>query len=464
MQYMADPARIGSVHIVALKGETIIKQGDSGDAFFILVNGTVDIMKDKKVLSTLKASSKDNTTHWFGERALLENEPRAAQVLVKSEEAYVLALKRIDFERLLGPLEDILREAASNGRRDKLGLVYDEATRMMEASPTARKKDPAFSMMTLEDFDQKATLGVGGFGAVHLVVHKSTKKVYALKALSKGFIVKMKMQKSVMREKEILQLCDSPFIVKLYRTFKSPDMLYFLLEVFLGGELYHIYHRKRFHGSVSKARFYSAAVVCAFEFLHNHHVLYRDLKPENLLLDSQGLCKLTDMGLAKITTVSTYTTCGTPDYFAPEVIQQTGQSKAVDWWTLGVLIHEFLSGHAPFTAESPMSTYKKVVLGIGNVDIKYASNDPLGASLVVSLLKHNAGDRLPMRTGGLKNLFEHPWYRSLDWPAFRRGQAPPPYVPTVNNPMDSSNFQTSKTDKKPQTPYVDPKNGWDDAF
>jgi len=452
------------VEINSLKGEDIIKQGEVGDAFFILVSGTVDVRKDNEVVSTLTAEPQKNKSHWFGERALLENEPRAATIRVRSDDAYVLALKRIDFERLLGPLEDILREAASNNRSVKLGLHYDETTRCMEALPAAKDKDPSYASMQLEDLEKKAVLGVGGFGAVHMVQHRKTKKVYALKALSKGYILKMKMQKSVMREKEILSLCDSAFIVKMYRTFKNHDTLFFLLEVFLGGELYHLYHRKRFHGSVSKARFYTAAVTCAFEYLHNHHVLYRDLKPENLLLDGQGLCKLTDMGLAKIVTGKTYTTCGTPDYFSPEVIQQTGQTKGVDWWTLGILIHEFLSGHAPFSAESPMATYKKVILGIGRIEIKYSTNDPHGASLVISLLKHNAGDRLPMRTGGLSNLFDHPWFRSFDWAAFRRGHLPPPYVPKVTDPTDSSNFQTSKTDAKVQTAYTDPKTGWDDAF
>jgi len=452
------------IEITALKGENIINQGDQGDAFYILVNGTVEILKDNKVVNTLKADPIESKTQWFGERSLLEKEPQVATVQVKSEEAHVLALKRLDFERLLGPLEDILREAAAHNRTSKLGMIFDENTRMMEASPKLPRRDQSYSSYVFEDFRKCAVLGVGGFGAVHLVEHKPTKKAYALKALSKGYVVKMKMQKSVLREKEILALCDSTFIVKMYRTFKNADTLFFLLEVFLGGELYHIYHRKRFHGSVSKARFYTASVICAFEYLHSRHVLYRDLKPENLLLDSQGFCKLTDMGLAKVVSGKTYTTCGTPDYFAPEVIQQTGQTKAVDWWTLGVLMHEMLSGHAPFTAESPMATYKKVIAGIGKVEIKYASHDPLGTNLVVSLLKHNPGDRLPMRTGGMDNLVEHPWYRSFDWPAFRKGQVLPPYVPVVKGPLDASNFQATKTDTKPQTPYIDPKNGWDDTF
>jgi protein kinase A len=130
----------------------------------------------------------------------------------------------------------------------------------------------------------------------------------------------MKMQKGVLREKEILSVCNSQFIIRLHATFKTQEHLYFLLEPALGGELFATYHKYHFHGSVSKAKFYSASVVFAFEHLHERSVLYRDLKPENLLLDSKGFCKLTDMGLAKIVRAKTYTTCGTPDYFAPEVI------------------------------------------------------------------------------------------------------------------------------------------------
>merc|ERR1711975_12196 len=130
------------------------------------------------------------------------------------------------------------------------------------------------------------------------------------------------MQKSVIREKEILSMCDSKFVVHLYQTFKTK------------------------------------------EHLHERNIIYRDLKPENLLLDVKGFCKITDMGLAKVLGGGkTYTTCGTPDYFAPEVIQQTGMNKAVDWWTLGILIHELLSGHAPFDARDPMETYQKIIRG-----------------------------------------------------------------------------------------------------
>ena len=166
-----------------------------------------------------------------------------------------------------------------------------------------------------------------------------------LQALSKGYVMKMKMQKHVMREKEIQGMCSCKFIINLYQTFKSTEHLYLLLEAAMGGELYQVYRKRNFFGSCSKARFYSACVVYGFEHFQEHNIIFRDLKPENLLLDTRGFCKITDMGLAKIlTSGKTYTTCGTPQYFAPEVIQNKGHNRAVDWWTLGVLVHELLSG------------------------------------------------------------------------------------------------------------------------
>merc|ERR1719387_3484508 len=142
----------------------------------------------------------------------------------------------------------------------------------------------------------------------------------------------MGMQHSVMTEKHILSMTDSVFIIKLYQTYSDEQTLCFLLEPCLGGELYDTYFRKCFHGKEGHAKFYVAGVIMAFEHLHERLVIYRDLKPENILIDSNGFPKLTDMGLAKFVIGQTYTTCGTPDYFAPEMVAATGHNMAVDWW------------------------------------------------------------------------------------------------------------------------------------
>lgn len=445
------------VQIHHIKGEEIIKQGDSGNSFFILYDGKVDFIKDGKNVNTIEGIP-GKTAHTFGELALIKDDVRQCTAVVTSEEgATLLALSRETFEMILGPLDEILSQAhtADGGtRRNQKAAGGKTAV----AEPVVKEK------VEWSQLKRLGLLGCGGFGAVTLEQHKTTGQVYALKALSKGYIVKMRMQKSVMREKEILAMCDSAFVVKLFATFKTKDTLYFLLEPCMGGELFATYHKHHFHGSVTKAKFYSSAVVFAFEHLHERNVLYRDLKPENLLLDSKGFCKLTDMGLAKVVQAKTYTTCGTPDYFAPEVIQQTGMTQAVDWWTLGILIHELLCGHAPFEASDPMETYRKIVRGVSKVSFLYRDRDPDAVDLVQNLLKHVPNERLPMRAGGTKNLKGHAWYRSFDWEGSFSFKLAPPWVPTVKSTTDMANFRAQEADLPPQIPYKDTGSNWDADF
>jgi len=437
------------VEISALKGEALLTQGESGNTLFILYEGTVEVVKDGKVVASLEGKP-DEKAEVFGEKALINDELRLASVICKSENVTCLALERSTFERLLGPLKNILEDPNDESKRR-------EHKSQFHGKSAERPK------IDYSQLKRLGLLGCGGFGAVTLEQDKEG-KTYALKALSKGYIVKMRMQKSVLREKEILLMCDSKFVVKLYMTYKTKETLYFLLEPCMGGELFATYHKHHFHGSVTKAKFYSSSVVFAFEHLHERHVLYRDLKPENLLLDSGGFCKLTDMGLAKVVTGKTYTTCGTPDYFAPEVIQQTGMTQAVDWWTLGVLIHELLCGQAPFEASDPMDTYRKIVRGVTKVQFMYADRDPYAVQLVQNLLKHVPNERLPMRAGGTKNLKQHPWYKGQDWDALYNLKVPPPYQPQVKSNTDMANFRAAESDLPPQIPYKDTGSNWDAEF
>lgn len=198
-------------------------------------------------------------------------------------------------------------------------------------------------------------------------------------------------------------------------------------------------------------------------------MIFRDLKPENLLLDHEGQCKLTDMGLAKQTTVKTFTTCGTPDYFAPEIIARSGHHVGVDWWTLGVLIHELMSGHAPFEAPQPQQIYAKVRRGVSQVTFPYLSSDPYAVDLVKQLLKQEPNDRLPMQPGGTENIHKHQWYTkaNFDWNAFESKRMRVPYKPDVKGPTDISNFKCRTEADMPkhfQMAYTDPGDGWDKDF
>merc|ERR1712187_895853 len=174
--------------------------------------------------------------------------------------------------------------------------------------------------------------------------------------------------------------------------------------------------------------YYTAGVVYAFLHLHERRIIYRDLKPENLLLTEDGHIKLTDMGLAKFCIGKTFTTCGTPDYFAPELISSSGHTNAVDWWTLGILIFELMSGAPPFESAYPMQIYSKVMKGISKVPFPPKCQGPVG-DLIKGLLKKEPSERLPMRPGGVDNLKNNKFYAEFDWTKFEACTLEPPFVP-----------------------------------
>jgi protein kinase A len=219
---------------------------------------------------------------------------------------------------------------------------------------------PASEVPARKDLKVIGTLGKGSFGHVQLVKHKKSGMTYALKSVSKAQIVETCQQSHIISEKQTMAKLNSPFLIRLYATYKDKNQLYFLLEPSLGGELFTVL-RKRKLFSDSVAAFYAASVVLGFEYMHSLDIVYRDLKPENLLLDKNGHLKITDFGFAKVLKGRTWTLCGTPDYLAPEIVQMRGHGKGVDWWTLGILIFEMLASYPPFFDEDPMKTYSKIL-------------------------------------------------------------------------------------------------------
>merc|ERR1719277_743419 len=157
-----------------------------------------------------------------------------------------------------------------------------------------------------------------------------------------------------------------------------------------------------------------------------------------MLLTNDGFCKLTDMGLAKFVIGRTYTTCGTPDYFAPEIIASTGHTNAVDWWMLGILLYELLSGHPPFESAYPMQIYSKVMKGINRVP--FPAKCTGAEALIKGLLQKEPSERLPMRPNGTQNLKNCKWYQGFEWDAMERNELDPPYKPVVKAKTDIANF------------------------
>jgi len=443
------------------EGEVILQQGEPGKTFYILYDGEVSVCKDGKHLRDMHTRGQ-----FFGERALLADEPRTATVTAKSSNVRVLALDHESFDMLLGPLSELMTDGKTDSKAD--GTTPEEkkkARKSMAVRQTMALPTKKLQKVLYEDLKKIGLLGNGGFGCVELFQHTTTGETYALKSMSKGHIVKVGMQNAVINEKNVLMIADSPFVVKLHATFNWPDTICFLLELLLGGELYATYTRENLWGSEAHAKYYGSVVLLAFEHLHSHRVLYRDLKPENVVLDASGIPKLVDMGLAKRVVGKTYTTCGTPDYFAPEVITGAGHNHAVDWWTIGIMIFEMLAGNPPFTASAPMQIFKNVLGGIKRVPLpKKCQGHP--GHLIKALLRKEASERLPMRQGGVPNIQKHDWYTStqFDWEALIKGTMAPPYRPAVKNPTDLANFNARIEDIPKKVTYVDDESGWDLEF
>jgi len=429
------------------RGKAIYKQNDKGICMYILCDGEVSISRDGKDTTKMRAGGKKtgNSKHslpTFGERQLISAERRGATVTPTTIKVRVLVLDRDLIAVAIGPLEELLKRSSPNGP-DGDGRTFGRIAR--------------------RDLVVLGLLGCGGFGAVELVEHKVTKDTYALKALSKGYVVQSGMEASVMNEKTVLLMCDSVFIIKLYETYNGMQSLYFLLEAALGGELHATYNRKGLYGSEKHARFYVAAAICAFEYLHIKRVIYRDLKPENMILDVAGQVKLIDMGLAKVVVGKTYTACGTPDYFAPEIIAQTGHGFAVDWWCVGILTFELMTGAPPFEADDPMATYAKIKKGIDKVTFPDTCQGSC-AKFIRELVQAKPESRLPLKIGGMKNIWGHVWFEDFDWKVFMKGIMEPPYKPNVKSNKDMANFKANKADRPQIVKYKDNGTGWDRDF
>ena len=249
--------------------------------------------------------------------------------------------------------------------------------------------------LQLDEYELLKALGEGSFGRVYIVRHKTNGQYWAFKQLKKYEIIKSKQVDHLKNEVYILNSLSHPFIVKMAGMTQDNRFLYIGMEFVVGGELF-TYLRRVVRFPKLQASLYTAQVTLMFEHLHSHNVIYRDLKPENLLIDGEGYLKLTDFGFAKVVENRTYTLCGTPEYIAPEIILNKGHGKGVDWWTVGVLIFEMLAGIDPFNDSDPMMIYQNIIRG----NLKFPRTfDKDGRSLV----KHLLVSDLSKRYGNLKN-------------------------------------------------------------
>jgi serine/threonine protein kinase len=307
--------------------------------------------------------------------------------------------------------------------------------------------------VTKDDFELMTVIGKGSFGKVMQVRKKDDGRVFAMKVLRKEAIIARKQVAHTKAEKSILQKIQHPFIVRLHYAFQTKDKLYMILDYINGGELFfHLKKEGRF--PENRVKFYAAEIVCAMSHLHSLGIVYRDLKPENILLDSDGHICITDFGLSKEIKEEegTHTFCGTPEYLAPEVLKGQGHGIAVDWWSLGTLIYEMLTGLPPFYSQNINIMYQKILNG----ELRFPSYvSPEAQSLLEGLLTRDVDKRLGSGKSGSEDVKRHPFFSGLDWNMLEKKQIDPPFKPKVKSDTDTTQIDPQFTAEKPQDSLVE---------
>eukprot|EP00535_Pseudo-nitzschia_heimii_P000106 CAMPEP_0197183386 /NCGR_PEP_ID=MMETSP1423-20130617/7790_1 /TAXON_ID=476441 /ORGANISM="Pseudo-nitzschia heimii, Strain UNC1101" /LENGTH=799 /DNA_ID=CAMNT_0042633963 /DNA_START=112 /DNA_END=2511 /DNA_ORIENTATION=- len=520
------------------EGQKIVEKGQQGDVFYIVKSGQVRVHD-----IGLGDASFDDETHkagyWFGERALMTGNPRAATVTAMTK-VDVFACGRDTFETTIGPLETVLGQASrkrfiksvpifsksllSDVEFDSLSSMlkvrkYEKGQKLAEAGKVGdnpslwivkegklmitekdgkifflgsgdyfgdkavqadgehvsketciveedaicwRLKKPDIesvigdvkrlgkpipftpktfdSTLSIDDVRKHKMLGMGAFGKVWLATSRDTKKPYALKTITKRQLIDAGQVKGVLREKQIMASLEHPFILPLIGSFQDDNFLFLLLPFQQGGELFNVVHTDTRDGlDNNSSQFYAACILEALGYLHARNIVYRDMKPENAMIDKDGYCIMLDFGFAKIVVDKTYTLCGTPEYLAPEIIMSKGHDKAVDYWSFGVLIFEMLVGQSPFYlyGTDQVSLFKRIVM------VKYSCPSKVNddaKDVIKKLLTRRQASRFGNLSRGHLDIKDHAWFATMDFEKLKSRKLKAPWKPKVTNPLDSRNF------------------------
>ncbi|XP_026885449.1 cGMP-dependent protein kinase 2 [Electrophorus electricus] len=452
------------------KGDYVIREGEEGNTFYIIANGKVKVtqstkdQKDPQVINSLRKGD------YFGEKALISDDFRSANIIAEEDGVECLVIDRETFTQTVGTFDELKKHlqgyVETLARDDK----KRNAKRSRSSTPSGstlsldvlqlKEKDFA-STISFSSLEIIATLGVGGFGRVELVKVKNENMTFALKCIKKHHIVDNRQEEHILSERRILSETCCPFIVRMYQTFKDSKYVYMLLEACLGGEIWSLL-RDRGSFDENTAKFCVGCVTEAFEYLHNKGIIYRDLKPENLMLDSEGYVKLVDFGFAKIIKCGqkTWTFCGTPEYVAPEIILNKGHGLSVDFWSMGILIFELLTGRPPFAGSDQMMIYTFILKGMEKMDFPKTITKRPG-DLIRKLCKQNPSERLGNMKNGIADIKKHRWFTSFSWAGLKDRTLMSPLKRELKGPMDHSYFDSypPEDDLPP-----DELSGWDMDF
>ena len=306
--------------------------------------------------------------------------------------------------------------------------------------------------LTMDDFKIISVIGRGYYGKVMLVEKKDTGELFAIKSIHKSFLVETDKTNSVILERNLMMKARYPFIVNLYFTFQTTSKFYLGLEYVDGGDLF--YHMTKVGTiPVDDAKLYVAEIGLALSYLHSIGIVYRDLKPENVLLDHNGHVKLVDFGLSKDILDNQYTTsfCGTPEYIAPEIVERKRYGYEVDEWALGVLLYEMVFGFPPFKHENKMELYALITKSEPSIPDDL---DPALADLLKLLLTKD-----PQKRPKFADLKPHPFFADFDWEKVFNKEYTPSFLPESRSKTSVMNFDPNFTNEPPADSYVLPVMG-----
>jgi len=296
----------------------------------------------------------------------------------------------------------------------------------------------------VDDFKIIKVIGRGSYGKVCLVQFKQTNELFAMKSLKKDVLLDEDQVESTLLEKNILQSINYPFLVGMVFCFQTEERVYFILPFVRGGELFQLLRKNKYFPEES-VKFYAAIIGLALEYLHKSGIVYRDIKPENILLDEDGYLKLIDFGMAKILRdgEETNSFCGTAEYLAPEIITGEGHNMMADWWSYGTLIYEMLFGIPPFFSQNVEKMYEFITKSELKFPKKFKVSDDV-KDFLTKLLTKNQKERFGAH-GGFEEIRKHPFFKNIDFKALEEKKIEAPFKPELEDSFDVRNFDEEFT-------------------
>ena len=312
--------------------------------------------------------------------------------------------------------------------------------------------------LTLNDYGLCDTIKIMPYGRIKTAKSKraNNNEIIMIKILKKASILKSNQTQHVINELSIIPELDHPSIIKFLSFSQDEKTLNLAFEFLPGGDLFTLL-KKENSFSIEQTQFYLGQVIFALDYLHSKNIVYRNLKPENLLIGKNGYIKLTDFELAKVIEDRTYTLCGTPGYMAPEIILNKGYGLSVDWWAMGVLMYEMICGVDPFSDETPMKIYDNIIEG----RIKFTSDfEETSKSLIKHLLDRDISRRYGNLKNGVEDIKNHPFFRSMDWDKLLKQEIVADFIPKIKpeNELKYYDFYPDSDEK------INPIPSKDDVF